>query len=62
MVLDVDTPAGSMRAPAVPVRLSETPGGMRSAPAPYGSDTDAVLAGLGMEPDAIAHLRTDGVV
>jgi crotonobetainyl-CoA:carnitine CoA-transferase CaiB-like acyl-CoA transferase len=62
MVLDVDTPVGRMRAPAVPVRLSDTPGGMRTAPVPYGTHTDTVLAGLGMAADEIARLRADGVV
>jgi crotonobetainyl-CoA:carnitine CoA-transferase CaiB-like acyl-CoA transferase len=51
-----------MRAPGLPIRLSDTPGGIRTPPPALGRDTDAVLAGLGFGPAEIARLRGARVV
>jgi formyl-CoA transferase len=45
-----------------PIRLSETPASVRTAPAGVGEHTDAVLAALGLDAAAIAALRGAGVV
>jgi crotonobetainyl-CoA:carnitine CoA-transferase CaiB-like acyl-CoA transferase len=44
------------------VKLSETPGGVRSAPPILGEHTDRVLGELGYDAAEIASLRHDHVV
>ncbi len=46
----------------IPVKLSVTPGGMRTPPVAFGENTDAVLAELGYDATAIENLRTEGVI
>lgn len=53
---------GVLKTTGVPVKLSETPGGVRVGPPGLGADTDAVLAAHGFSRDEIAALRADGVV
>jgi crotonobetainyl-CoA:carnitine CoA-transferase CaiB-like acyl-CoA transferase len=48
--------------PGPPVKLSATPGSIRTPPATLGMHTDAVLRELGFADDAIARLHADGVV
>jgi crotonobetainyl-CoA:carnitine CoA-transferase CaiB-like acyl-CoA transferase len=50
---------GSYRGTGVPVKLSRTPGAVRSAPRPKGADTRAVLKRLGYEPAAIEKLMRE---
>jgi crotonobetainyl-CoA:carnitine CoA-transferase CaiB-like acyl-CoA transferase len=53
---------GAIEVLAPTVTLSRTPGRLeRSLPA-TGQDTDDVLAELGYDTEAIAHLRRDGVI
>ena len=47
---------------ASPLRLIDTPPVLKNAPPGLGAHTDEVLAGLGLSPDAIAALRTRGVI
>jgi crotonobetainyl-CoA:carnitine CoA-transferase CaiB-like acyl-CoA transferase len=58
MIVDV----GGLKAPAPPIKLSETPASVRSAPPRFGEHTESVLATLGFGPEEIAALRTGGVV
>jgi crotonobetainyl-CoA:carnitine CoA-transferase CaiB-like acyl-CoA transferase len=54
---------GSMKTLGVPVKLSNTPGSVRTAPPMLGEHTDAVLAqDLGYSADAIAGLRRQNVI
>ena len=60
----VEFPGAPRPAPVakVPVRLSETPGSIRSRAPLLGEHTDEILASLGYAGDAIAALREKGIV
>jgi len=64
MVARVDHPTiGAMQVLGVPIKLSETPGGVVKPPPRLGEHTDAVLRGdLGFDADAIGRLRAQGVI
>lgn len=53
---------GPLKVLGIPVKLSETPGGIRSAPPTLGQHTDTVLAEIGVDPDAVGQLRESGIV
>lgn len=54
---------GAVKQTGTPLKLSETPGGLRTAPPLLGAQTDAILTrDLGLTPDAVAALRAQGVV
>ena len=55
--------AGSLRVTGVPIRLSDTPGTVRTAPPTLGQHTDAILAGdAGLKIEEIEQLRASGVI
>ncbi len=62
----VATDYDGLAAPAplarVPLRMSETDGGIRSAPPRLGEHTDAILADLGYDGAEIAALRAEGTL
>ena len=63
MIVEVEHPKhGTIREVGVAIKLSETPGSVRSAAPAPGEHTDEVLEGLGMRPQEIAELRTKGVI
>jgi crotonobetainyl-CoA:carnitine CoA-transferase CaiB-like acyl-CoA transferase len=45
-----------------PIKLSDTPAGVRTPPPRFGEHTEVVLAGLGYSAADIARLRSEGVV
>jgi formyl-CoA transferase/CoA:oxalate CoA-transferase len=53
---------GPLRMIGVPVKLSETPGGVRTPPPMLGQHTDAVLRNAGFDADAIGRLRAAHVI
>jgi len=64
MVVPLDHPgtSGKRAVAGVPIRLSETPGGVRRRAPLLGEDTDKVLTALGLSPAAIERLRADKAV
>jgi crotonobetainyl-CoA:carnitine CoA-transferase CaiB-like acyl-CoA transferase len=62
MIVDIDTPLGPMKTFGPPIKLSETPGSIRSGAPRLGEHTDAVLADLGFDAPTIASLRERGVI
>lgn len=58
----VKCPNSDLRLLGVPVKLSETPGRVRSAPPGLGEHTDEVLAELGYTPQQVAALRRARVI
>jgi formyl-CoA transferase len=63
MVQEVEHPGiGPVKSLGNPVKLSRTPATVRSSAPDPGQDTDAILAELGYDRDAIASLRTRKVV
>jgi len=63
MVVDLDHPrAGRIRVNGVPVKLSDTPGSVRTPPPALGEHTEAVLRELGVGADEVAALRDEEVI
>lgn len=63
MVVAMDHPvAGAIRQLGVPVKLGETPGGVRTPPPVLGQHTDAILGELGTTDHEVAQLRADGAI
>ena len=54
--------AGVVRVTGVPIKLSATPGSVRSAPPVLGQHTDAILRELGAPDEEIARLRAAGAI
>jgi formyl-CoA transferase/CoA:oxalate CoA-transferase len=54
--------AGLVKVLGVPVKLSETPGTVRTAPPTLGQHTEAVLREIGFDASQIARMRTDGAI
>jgi crotonobetainyl-CoA:carnitine CoA-transferase CaiB-like acyl-CoA transferase len=54
---------GALEVLGVPVKLSSTPGSVRTPPPRLGQHTEAVLKrDLGLADDAVARLRSAGVI
>jgi crotonobetainyl-CoA:carnitine CoA-transferase CaiB-like acyl-CoA transferase len=63
MVLDLEHPKfGTVRQIGFGIKLSDTPGSVRTLGAPLGHDTDAVLSSAGYSPAEIRTLREQGVI
>jgi len=63
MLVEVDHPvAGRVKQVGIAIKLSDTPGSIRSLGPYLGQHTDEILSGLGYSPEQIAQLREKGVV
>lgn len=62
MVVGLDTSSGRWTTFGTPIKLSDTPGSIRTPAPRFGEHTDAVLRDLGLAVEEIARLRTDGVI
>ena len=61
MVVEVDHPRlGKVKHPGIGVKLSETPGEIRSVAPLQGQHTDEILSDLGFSSDEIAKLKEAG--
>ncbi|HVM96619.1 MAG TPA: CaiB/BaiF CoA-transferase family protein [Candidatus Acidoferrales bacterium] len=62
MIVEMNGPNGSTTVIGNPIKLSETPASLRSAPPGFGEHTEEVLRQLGMSNQVIAELRQEGVL
>ena len=63
MIVDIQHPKhGSVREVGIAIKLSDTPGTIRTAAPTSGEHTDEVLKGLGIAPAELATLRSKGVI
>ena len=63
MVVEVEhSRVGMTKATGLPIKFSDTPGGVRHGAPTLGEHTDEVLASLGYDAARIAELRKDGAV
>lgn len=63
MVLRTHVPGvGEMALVGIPVKLSDTPGTLRTAPPTVGQNNEEILTRLGYTPEAIRELQADGIV
>jgi len=63
MIVEVETGSGeTVKQVGVSVKLSETPGSIRSLAPTLGQHSDAILADLGYSPQDVARWRADGAI
>ncbi|WP_283135233.1 CaiB/BaiF CoA transferase family protein [Rhizohabitans arisaemae] len=63
MLVTIDHPKlGPLRVPGLPIKLSGSPGRVRTPPPLVGQDTEDILAELGYSDSEVAALRVDGAV
>jgi crotonobetainyl-CoA:carnitine CoA-transferase CaiB-like acyl-CoA transferase len=63
MVIEFEQPgAGTVKGLGMPVKLSRTPGRVRSGGPALGEHTEAVLREAGFDDDEIARLLAEGAV
>jgi crotonobetainyl-CoA:carnitine CoA-transferase CaiB-like acyl-CoA transferase len=63
MIVELHTPAGEkVRQVGVSVKLSETPGEIRSLAPTLGQHSDEILTGLGYPPETIKKWREEGAI
>ena len=63
MIVEVETPSGeTVKQIGISVKLSDTPGSIRSLAPTLGQHTDSILADLGYTPQDIARWRADGAI
>jgi alpha-methylacyl-CoA racemase len=63
MIVEVETPSGEkVKQVGISVKLSDTPGSIRSLAPTLGQHTDAILADLGYSPQEVARWRAEGAI
>ena len=63
MVVDMEYEGmGKYKDKGIPVKMSRTPGRIRSMPPHLGEHTDAILSGLGYTAAERERLRSEGVI
>ncbi|MBT8334510.1 MAG: CoA transferase, partial [Deltaproteobacteria bacterium] len=63
MVVPVTNRDGTVsQALGIPVKMSESPGSIRTPPDSFGESSEVILRGLGYTPEQIRDFRRDGIV
>lgn len=63
MAVEIDHPkAGRIKLTGIPVKMSDTPGQIKTPPPLLGEHTEQVLANLGYTPEQIQQLRESGAI
>lgn len=62
MIVDMEYRGIKYKDKGIPVKMSETPGSVRTMPPTQGQHTEEVLSSLGYTADEIADLRSEGVI
>jgi crotonobetainyl-CoA:carnitine CoA-transferase CaiB-like acyl-CoA transferase len=63
MIVEVEGPGGQkIKQVGIPVKLSETPGSIRSLAPAIGQHSEEILTGLGYAPEDIAKWREEGAI
>jgi len=62
MIVEMEGASGRTVVVGNPIKLSDTPGGVRTPPPQFGEHTDGVLRSLGFGAEQIAALRRQGLV
>ena len=62
MIVEVATPHGPMKQINIPIRLSGTPGSIRTVAPRLGANNEDILKELGYSPSQIESFREDGVI
>ncbi|MFH1487102.1 MAG: CaiB/BaiF CoA-transferase family protein [Chloroflexota bacterium] len=63
MLLEMEHPEfGKIRQPGISIKLSDTPGEVRTLPPQRGQHTDELLLGLGYSKERIAEMRQGGMI
>ena len=62
MILELDSPAGKVKQVGISIKLSETPGSVRSLAPELGQHTDEILKELGFKPGEIENWRAEGAI
>ena len=62
MVVDVESPIGTLKLMGLPYKLSKTPASIRTAPPLHGQHTDEILAEFGFSSSEIEELRNSKTI
>jgi len=63
MVVPVTNKNGTAsQALGIPIKMSESPGSIRTPPDSFGESSEAILSGLGYTPEQVRNFRRDGIV
>ena len=63
MVVNMEHPtAGDIKMVGIPVKLSRTPGEIKTAPPALGEHTEELLTSLGYSDEIIAKMKADGII
>ena len=63
MIVDIEDKNGyKTQSIGIPVKLSDTPGGIKSAPVEFGSSTEDVLLEFGYTSEEITDFRKNNII
>jgi crotonobetainyl-CoA:carnitine CoA-transferase CaiB-like acyl-CoA transferase len=63
MLVEIDHPtAGTIKVPGIPVKLSKTPGEIKTPPPKLGQHTKEILREIGYSEEEIKEFQTSNVI